>query len=45
MRAKSDVRNPGYLKALWRNRKSSYMRMRALITGDTNDALKRYWGS
>ena len=35
------VRNrPGYLNALWRNRESN--QMRALVTGDTNDALKRH---
>jgi len=33
------VRNrPGYLQALWRNRESN--QMRALVAGDTNDALK-----
>jgi len=34
------VRNPGYLKALWRNRELNHMR--ALVAGDTSDDLKRH---
>ena len=37
------VVNPGYLKALWRNRESNHMR--ALVASDTSDALKRHEGS
>jgi len=38
MRAKSKVRNPGYLRALRRNRESK--RMRALIAGGRSSALR-----
>jgi len=34
------VRNPGYLKALWRNRELNHMR--ALVVGDTSDDLRRH---
>ena len=37
------VRNPDYLKALWRNCDSNHMRM--LIAGDRNYALERHWCS
>ena len=34
------VHNPGYLKALWRNRELNHMQ--ALVAEDTSDALKRH---
>jgi len=40
MRTKGEIRNPGHLKALWGNRQSNHMR--ALVTGDISDALKRH---
>ena len=38
-----NVRNAGYLKALWRNRQSNHMR--ALIAADRSSVLKHYQGS
>jgi len=34
------VRNPGYLKALWRNRELNHTR--ELVAEDTSDDLKRH---
>jgi len=36
------VRNPGCLKALWRNRESNHMR--ALVAADTSSGRFRVWG-
>jgi len=43
MIGKSEIRNPGYLKALWRNREANHKL--APIAGDRNSALKRHKGS
>ena len=43
MIGKSESRNPGFLKTLWRTREWNHKWV--LIAGDRNTALKRYFGS